>query len=643
MDVNGVLHSRSLGPGGAARPRGAGARARAADAHAPVRVSKPVGESGAVPIGARESDSFLRFHLIEGSHLPAQRRRVQAAGGSVLAQGVRLRVEVRHPGRPVAVAGEAESLARDAHGRHEILRELAYVSELRQLTLSGGAALTALHRRSMPRVQLNTGSLLEGLRTLRARRALGRAARPSLTEFFRSLSPRALEEAADAFPPVMRRLGTVHTSFAPLAERSTFAARAVTSSQPAAITAEASGEAALGEHRVRVLQAAQAHAVDSDEVGLDALGFSGEFVLNRSVIEVAPEDSIVDLARRISRGEDLNGSGELDDWLDEDENANGELDGGTREHGAVATVVGERLRLAQAEAGAAPLVVEDNDEILLALGVLERDDTDLPRFAHEVRAAQGAKIEIDGMHLTRDTNEIADAVEGLLLRVRGPTSGEAALTVAFDASVAVGRVEAAVEDFNAAMRAMNRLLVRGGLLAEDPALTRVRQDLVASLASPVAGQPADLDEASEAGVTRAGDARTTFALEALAAGARAIAAGGAPSMLRNAESPSSILNSIAELGITAGEDGTFSADREHLERVLRDRGEEVASLFTREEEGVAARVTASVEGAIGPSGLLLTREGVLLALLGARLGRAFGQAELAAHRGAIMGALLGVA
>ncbi len=604
----------------------------------PMPVTKPVGESGAVVRSVGRHNSFLRMFMLESSHLAAQLRQ---AGGRhrVIGQDVSLKVMILPGGSPVAVAGSASTDYRAADGKRGTLRELAYVSFLRRFITGSAALASGAGTQTAPPVMRNTDSLLSAVQVIRDRRLVGRLSSDPLVGLLRSVSPRALGPMVEALGQIGGALAGLEMAFGRLARRETFTEVSATSSSPLFLDARARSGAAEGSYRVEVLQAARGQVVESDAVASGAMNLAGSFSLNGTEVEVEAGDALFDLVAKINRGEDANGNGQLD--AGEDTDGNFRLDGGSGEHGVHASFFGDRLELRQADAARGDIQVEDNDGVLQAIGMVEPDALGPLNFSNEISAAQEATIRVDGETFRSASGLFEDAVPGVTLEVRGAAARPVTVNVRGDASGALNALRSAVGEFNSAIRTMNDLLgVGGGLLERDPAATRVRAELVGAVLAPVAGGPEDLDESTEAGLGRAVRGRAGISQAQLAAAARRQRLGSAGGDLSGAGGVPTVYNVLGGLGIVAADDDTLEIDEERFSKVLAERAGAVADLFTRADEGIAARVLARLETALGGSGLLELRRRAIESLAGRGLGREFASSLGQSQRARLLAGVL---
>ncbi len=601
-------------------------------------VTKPVGESGASVRSVGRHNSFLRMFMMETSHLAAQLRR---AGGlhRVIGQDVSLKVMLLPGGSPVAVAGSASTEHRAADGRLDTLRELAYVSFLRRFIAGSAALVSGAGAQAAPPVLRNTDSPLSAIQVIRDRRLLGRTASNPLVGLLRSVSPRALRPMVEALGRIGEALAGLELAFAGLARPETFTEVTAASSSPLFLNARARSGAAEGSHRVEIVQTARGQVVASDAVAAGPMGLAGTFKLNGTEIEVDAADALFDLVAKINRGEDLNGNGQLD--AGEDANGDFRLDGGSGEHAVHASFFADRLELRGLDAAASEIQVEDGDGVLGAIGLAERDELGPLNFVNEVGAAREAVIRVDGQEFRSAAGVFEEAIAGVTLEVRGRPGGPVTVDVRADTSGAVNQLRGAVEEFNSAVRTMNELLgAGGGLLARDPAATRVRAELVGAVLRPVPGQPDDLDEAAEAGLARAERGRVGISEVQLAAAARRLRMGLPRPELARLQYPPSVYNVLDELGITAAGDDTLALDEERFGAALAGRASEVAGLFARAREGIAVRVLGRLDSALGSSGLLALRQRAIESLAELGAGREFAKALQQSQRARLLAGIL---
>ena len=185
----------------------------------------------------------------------------------------------------------------------------------------------------------------------------------------------------------------------------------------------------------------------------------------------------------------------------------------------------------------------------------------------ELRPAQDARILIDGQAVTRSTNTISDAIDGVTITLKGPsetdTNGDpvaAVLSVQIDEAAATGLVRGLVTAYNAVVDAIKQV-------ASYNATTRQATSLF-------------------------GDS-TVRGLQSSLRGELNRAVSGLPAGLA----------SLADIGIRTGADGKLSVDSTKLEAALRSDLQGVANLFAG-DGGYAKRLEDLVSAYVESDGLI---------------------------------------
>jgi len=329
----------------------------------------------------------------------------------------------------------------------------------------------------------------------------------------------AFQTKISAYGTVKSALAQFQTALAALEKTSTFGALTAQSSDASAVTATVAGNAVAGAYNVQVTQLAQSaklvsdgFAATTDVVGSGTLTFqfgtfaAGTFTASGSAAKTVTIDP-----------------------------ANGTLAGirdavNAANIGVTATIVndgsvnGNRLVFTGTASGAAnslKLTVADGD-------AANTDNAGLSRLAFDPAAAigsgrnltqkvaaQDAKLVIDGIDVSKPSNTITDAIEGVTLNLLALTTGVGPkVSVAADAS----GVTKAVQGFVAAYNALNTTLrgltkydattKQGATLNGDGTVRMIQSRIDGILGNPVAGLTAGttvLDRLSQVGITRGTD------------------------------------------------------------------------------------------------------------------------------------------
>lgn len=169
-----------------------------------------------------------------------------------------------------------------------------------------------------------------------------------------------------------------------------------------------------------------------------------------------------------------------------------------------------RYRLEVTGEGGAPLFV-DGSNLLLTLGLLGRS------YADEIDAAQDARFTIDGAALTRPSNAVDDALEGVQLQLVSATDAAGVkVTVSRDAAAAVSAVEALVQRYNSVVELIDAHQDfdaesgQGGLFFGSPAVLSLETDLRRQVSGLVDTLGSGLSRAAQVGLSTDGSDRLVF-------------------------------------------------------------------------------------------------------------------------------------
>jgi len=186
------------------------------------------------------------------------------------------------------------------------------------------------------------------------------------------------------------------------------------------------------------------------------------------------------------------------------------------------------------------------------------------------QTADNANLTINGIAITRSSNTISDAIDGLTLNlVKGTvaTPGTATVTVAQNTSTVTAAVSAFVKAYNDAVTGIKTMT------AYDAANKKASVLTGDSTARSIQSQLSSLVQTSVTGI-----------------------AGG--------------ISRLSDIGITVQKDGTLATDSGKLSAALADPNKNVAALFTQTttgNEGIAVRFNTMLEGIVGSSGLIKSR------------------------------------
>lgn len=337
------------------------------------------------------------------------------------------------------------------------------------------------------------------------------------------------------------------------------------------LSASAGKDAVEGSYDIEVVQLAQAQRVMSGGVeSADTDMGTGKLTLNvgsksMSVDIGAEHQSLADIRDAINNADDNPGVTATI--------INADAADGTTTSRLVLSAKGlgsdNRMSMTVEETNAAGEVADDGDATTglsqLAFstseaGVLSSDSGAVT----QVRAAQDAQIKVMGQTVTRSSNKISDAIDGISLDLKKAEVGKTTtLTVQKDTSTVRSKIENFVESYNKMAGTLHELghydpktKKKGGLVG-DSTLRGVQSTLRRQMSATVKGEGMELD-------------------------------------------------SLAAIGVTTNRDGTLKIDDKKLSAALKDNYEDVGKLFAS-EDGYAKRMTTTLESYTKSKGALDSR------------------------------------
>lgn len=505
------------------------------------------------------------------------------------------------------------------------LRELTFVSNVRQLLITNGSLFFGNSKRIRPRL-LQAGTVASAFLVNQNVQQLRRAThQEGVFSLLRNLSTQKLETLVREFTPIEKSLADLSATLDKLsANGGALTALTTSGGDPLVAAFITDPTARPGTHRVRVDRVATAQSVETTGVfpnGVTISNFidsSGKpittgneftFTINGVQVKASSSDSLATLATKINFGEDLNRNGVLDTnsrfVTEEDVNQNGILDGGTAAHGVRAEVDSGRLRLTRNSEGAQTISVTDQSGLLEALGLIRIDSRGLQVFSREITPAGGATLSVDATVFERPTNSINDIITGVRLELRQAGTETVKIKIANSLEKLAGELETLAASFNQTSRVLNHALGAplSGLLKKNEKANRLYLNLLQAVDAPVAGQPASLSLPADVGFSLREGRRVTFHAVQLASGLARLQTNSFIPLLK-ARSPATIFNALDQLGISVADNNTLVVDRGKLSRALTTDAAAVGSLF-RAKGGVLERLVKTVRQATDPvSGLI---------------------------------------
>jgi flagellar hook-associated protein 2 len=327
-------------------------------------------------------------------------------------------------------------------------------------------------------------------------------------------------------------LSTFNTALDSLKSLDNFTARTATSSEPEVFSAQADSTAAAGNYDIEVLQVASAHQLKSTAFASGAGQVVGTgtltFTAGTKTFQVAIDPSHNTLAG-------------IRDAINQ---ATGNTDN------VRATIInatdGAHLVLSGTATGAANAITVSQSGGDGGLAALEYS-TSVTTHYTEGRKAQDSIVAVQGFTTHSDTATVSNAIDGITLTLLKDDVGEVhTLTIATDKTSVAARIKTFVDQYNA----MEKTLA--GLRSYEPTTKK---------AGPLLG------DAMLRGIES--DIR---------------------SKLTDVNGGSSVIRTLASIGITTQKDGSLSLDNTKLNTALESNYDEVAKLFAS-DNGVATRLS----------------------------------------------------
>lgn len=288
------------------------------------------------------------------------------------------------------------------------------------------------------------------------------------------------QERIDSWRDINTRLYNLRETQNQLLNRTDFAPIAAQSTQGGIADAVVSPSATEGVFNLEVTQLATNHRVTSQRYDniASSLGLAGTFEINGLEVQVAENDSIINIRDQINTLMQ-----NLDPTIDI--------------KGVNANIIDNRLVLESAQQGLEGVIeVNDNDDLLLSLGVID----EAAEFINEAEAAQDALFSFQGVEIQSGSNYVANVQQGIDLDLFG--AGHTLIEVRRDFQDVTADVNAFVEQFNSTFQFIREKQERGALLQGDPSLMRLEQDLRQSLTNTVGANLNDnLNQVAVLGLT----------------------------------------------------------------------------------------------------------------------------------------------
>ena len=364
---------------------------------------------------------------------------------------------------------------------------------------------------------------------------------------------KSFQSKLSAFGQLKSAMSKLQDAAATLAKASTFSATTASAGDTKAFTVSSTTSAQTGSYNIEVQQLARAQrvatsATTAPTVGEGTLTISlGRYAEDGSFTAAADGEKTISVAAGAS----------LADLRDAINGADAGVSAQIINNGTV-----DQLVISSKETGAAQAFK------LSGTGGLAGFSYDAGSAAPgltTVQQAKDARLTIDGLAITRGSNTIADAIEGVTLTLAKPTEGETAVTVNRDDETS----KKAIDDFAKAWNELNSLIrtqtsydpatKKAGTLNGDASVRSIQGQLRSVLANPLAGL------------------------------------GGA--------------TMLSDAGVSFKTDGSMSVDSKKLAEALADPSKKIGELFAGNGtvNGFAKTLETRVKDMLGTDGLMSAR------------------------------------
>lgn len=364
---------------------------------------------------------------------------------------------------------------------------------------------------------------------------------------------KSYQSKLSAFGQLQSAMSKLQDAAATLAKSSTFSATTASAGDTKAFTASSTTSAQTGSYNIEVQQLARAQrvatsATTAPTVGEGSLTISlGRYAEDGSFTAAADGEKTISVAAGAS----------LADLRDAINGADAGVSAQIINNGTV-----DQLVISSKETGAAQAFKLSGTG---GLADFSYDAGSATPGLTTVQQAQDARLTIDGLAITRGSNTIADAIEGVTLTLAKPTEGETAVTVSRDDETA----KKAIDEFAKAWNELNTLI-----------RTQTSYDAATKKAGTLNG------DASVRSIQ--GQLRSVFS---------------------NPISGLSGATMLSQAGISFKTDGSMSVDSAKLAEALADPSMKIGELFAGNGtvNGFAKTLETRVKGMLDTDGLLSAR------------------------------------
>ena len=306
---------------------------------------------------------------------------------------------------------------------------------------------------------------------------------------------KTMETEKAAWKDVESRLSNLTTKLNDLLKAEAYTSKKISSSNDSKVSVQANKDSFEGNYNITVDQIATQTQVTGTNMNLgekkltDELGYFGGFSLSSQKttgegeiktirIEVKPESSMKDIVSAINDQ--------------------------SKESGITAVIIDNHLVLQDKEFGERTITMTENENnvtnLTEKLGLAEP----------HVKKGQQAIIQVNGITIERNTNTISDAIEGITIEAKEPTSEAVRISVVEDTEKTVESVKAFIEQYNSTLSFIKTQLDVGdpsqennktGVLSGDSSLLRLQSQLRSLLTLPVDNGNKEIKSVKDLGIT----------------------------------------------------------------------------------------------------------------------------------------------
>ncbi|ACL70455.1 flagellar filament capping protein FliD [Halothermothrix orenii] len=255
---------------------------------------------------------------------------------------------------------------------------------------------------------------------------------------------------------------------------SIFGKMAVTVNDTEVVDVTVDSSASLGTYNIEITQLAQSHAVASDaqDDSTSNLNLSGTFSINGTDITVNTDDSLEDIKNLINQ---------------------------TSDTGVTANIIDNTLVLKSNETGTTNSIsISDvSDSVAQQLGLISDA---AGTIKNELQTAQDAIFSLDGLSITRSSNEINDVIQGVTISLKKGGGASTQFTVNKDIGGMIEEIKALIGSYNSAAGTISSMTEKDGELQGDVTLNQIAFKLRRNLTDPFFADNSAINQLSLIGI-----------------------------------------------------------------------------------------------------------------------------------------------